>query len=528
MKVATAGQMKSIDRRAIQGMGIPGLELMEHAGRGVVWVTERILGPVAGKRVVAVCGRGNNGGDGFVAARILKEKGAEASVLLLCEGGALTGDAAGNRRRALEVGVPVREILDSGTLGAAGDVLSAAEVVIDGVLGTGITGEVRGIAREAIAAINRSAGRVVAVDAPSGLDADNGGILGSCVEATATVTFGLPKRGHFLMPGRARVGRLAVADIGLPAGAVEEENIRVECLENRAARDLLPARAPDAHKWSCGHLVLVAGSTGMTGAAALASEAALRAGAGLTTLCTPKSLNPIFEIKLTETMTRPMPETVEGSLAQAAESPVLELARTASAVVIGPGVSQVGETSGLVRSLVSKLDAPLVIDADGLNAFAGGNGFKHAAGVLPVVTPHLGELSRLVGVEKDEISRDRIEAAIHFAGELDAVLLLKGFPTIVAHPSGDVSINLTGSCALATAGSGDVLTGTIGGLLAQGLDPYAAARLGAMIHGAAGDLASEAYGFRSVMAGDVLDLLPQAILDLESASEEDDSLRWLF
>jgi hydroxyethylthiazole kinase-like uncharacterized protein yjeF len=527
MKVSTAREMKSIDERAIRGMGIPGLDLMEQAGRAVARVTWDLLDGAPAAKVLVFCGGGNNGGDGFVAARLLKGKGADARVVLLTEPGKLTEDASVNRRRALDAGVPIQTAQDSGSIAALESDIAEADVVIDAILGTGITGEVRGRFRDAIDAINEHARSVVAVDAPSGLDADTGRVLGTVVDADISVTFGLPKRGHFLMPGRESVGSLAVADIGFPSAAVDEEGIRVETFDEIEGRDLLPERAPDAHKWSCGHVVLIAGSTGMTGAAALASEAALRAGAGLTTLCCPKSLNAILEIKLTETMTRPMPETEAGSFSAQAETFIREAIARAAAVVVGPGISRVPETSDLVRALVPDIDRPFVLDADGLNAFAGGKTFRHSPEVVPVLTPHLGELCRIVSAEPDDITKDRIEAVRRYAGDLGVVLLLKGSPTLVADPGGEVSIILTGSNALATAGSGDVLTGVIGGLLAQGLDPYSAARLGAHLHGAAGDLAAEALGFRSVVAGDVLELLPQAIMDLEDVEETDDTLRWL-
>jgi hydroxyethylthiazole kinase-like uncharacterized protein yjeF len=527
MKVSTAAEMKSIDRRAIREMGIPSLDLMERAGEAVAEVTEAVLGETPDPRVVIVSGRGNNGGDGFVTARALRQKGMRVEVVLAADPASLSPDAAVNRDRAREMGIPIHAAGDEAALGSFSDLLASADVVVDAILGTGVSGEVRELAKAAIEMVNGRARRVVAIDVPSGLDADTGLILGECVRAAVTVTLGLPKRGHLLMPGRSRVGRLAVADIGIPREAVEAEGIEVEVFDPMTARDLLPFRAPDAHKWTCGHAVLVAGSTGLTGAAALASEAALRAGAGLTTLCIPKSLNAILEVKVTETMTRPMPETEEGSLSGYAEAPILEVVRSASAVILGPGLSQVPETSGLVRSLVPRIETPLVVDADALNAYSGGRSFRHAPGVVPVLTPHLGELSRLTGAEKAEIAANRIESARRYARELDSVLLLKGLPTIVAHPSGRTSFNLTGSNALATAGSGDVLTGVIGGLLAQGLPPFDAARLGAHLHGAAGDLAAETYGFRSVIAGDVLEFLPQAILELEMTEDETGPLRWI-
>ncbi|MCK4546605.1 MAG: NAD(P)H-hydrate dehydratase [Candidatus Eisenbacteria sp.] len=527
MKVSTAGEMRSIDTRAIQGMGIPGLDLMERAGSAVARVTQEILGSEPGGRVVVLCGKGNNGGDGFVAARLLKEHGVRVEAVLLAPGDKLAGDAATNRQRAIDAGVPVREVLDSDALDAESETIFGADVVIDAILGSGISGDVRGLALEAIEAVNRDAECVVAVDAPSGLDCDTGRILGSCIGADITVTFGLPKRGHLLMPGREMVGGLAVIDIGFPREAIEEENIRVEILDEIMAEALLPDRASDAHKWTCGHTVLVAGSTGMTGAAVLAADSALRVGAGLTTLCCPKSINPILEAKLTETMTRPMPETGEGSFLEHAEAPILEMLQSASAVVVGPGISLSPETLSLMRSLIPKIEKPLVVDADGLNAYAGAKEFRHAPGIVPVLTPHLGELCRIANVDKEEITRDRIAAVRRYAKELDAVLLLKGFPTLIANPDGEVSINLTGSNALATAGSGDVLAGVIGGLLAQGLDPYNAARLGAYLHGAAGDLAEETYGFRSVVAGDVLGMLPEAILELEEMCLEVGDLRWV-
>jgi NAD(P)H-hydrate epimerase len=511
LPVVTADEMRAMDRATIDKF-VAGIDLMENAGRGVADVISARWEPRRGKGVVIVCGKGNNGGDGFVIARLLKKRGYGVKTFLLGRGKDLKGDALTNYRRCKRSRMSVREVA-SKNLGDLEKAVAGADLVVDAVFGTGFSGEPRGAAAAAIGAMNEADAPIVAVDVPSGVDSTTGGAV-NAVAADVTVTMALPKRGHMLHPGRALTGELVVVDIGIPVEVVAANDPGVYFMQAEDIAGALPLRPPDAHKWSCGAVAAVCGSTGLTGAAALTSTSALRAGCGLVTLAVPKSLNAIMEIKLTEVMTCPVADTRDGSFALKAASGIKKLIARADAVAVGPGLSLNTETQQLVRRLVPGLAKPCVLDADGINAFAGKAKKLKALDFPLIVTPHAGELSRLTAIEKSTIEMERIDVARYVATELGLVLVLKGAPTVIAEPSGGVYVNPTGNEGLATAGSGDVLTGAIAGFLAQGLDALPAACCGAYVHGLAADMLRESIGHHGFLAGDVQDMIPMAVASL--------------
>ncbi|MGI5817178.1 MAG: NAD(P)H-hydrate dehydratase [Armatimonadota bacterium] len=505
MKLAYADEMREMDRRTIEEWGLPGAVLMENAGRSVTAVCERLLATLPAGPAVIVAGRGNNGGDGFVVARWLHGAGREVQVCLLAGLDELSGDAAINGRFAARMGVPIHEEADRACLD---EHLDRATLIVDAVLGTGISGEVRGAAREAIEAINAAEAPVVAVDIASGVDADTGAILGDAVWAHTTVTFALAKVGMYQYPGRERCGEIIIAPIGMARELLESGELRTNLTTSTDASGMLPRRTRAMHKGDAGRLLVVAGSVGMSGAAALTALAATRSGAGLVYVACPESLNDILEAKCTEALTRPMPETADRSLALAAEEPIAEFAaRGIDAVALGPGLSQNEESGELARRLAARLELPMIIDADGLNAFAGRADELAARSAPTVLTPHPGEFARLTGREIGEIQADRPAAAGELAERCGCVVLLKGAGTVVAGADGVTWINPTGNEGLASGGSGDVLTGMIGALLAGGSTAPDAAVAGAYYHGRAAEVAGEA-GVRGMVATRLLDVLP--------------------
>jgi NAD(P)H-hydrate epimerase len=507
MKIVTALQMRNIDRRTIQEAQIPGLDLMERAGQGVARVALEMLGDAKGKKVVHFCGKGNNGGDGFVVARLLAQKGAIPQVFLLGKKAQVKGDAKENLDRLLQLGVKVEELAGIQELSG----LEKAQLIVDALLGTGASGSVKGLMAQVIGWINDSGLPVLAVDIPSGVEADNGEILSCSVRAQQTVTMALPKRGFFFSPGREQVGALRVVDIGVPSWVVDEEGLSVETLSKQEMAQLIPSRFADAHKGSCGRVLVVAGSVGMTGAAALTSMAVLRSGAGMAILGVPESLNQIMEVKLTEVMTRPLPETKTQTLALASLEAIQELLSWADVLAIGPGLSSDSETVQVVCQLLPKMSCPTVVDADGLNAIAQDSEILKSVKAPLVLTPHAGELARLNGIEIPLKAGERIEAAVALSRRHGVVCVFKGAPTLIADEKGQVCINTTGNAGMATAGAGDVLTGMIAGFLAQGLTCPAAAKLGVYLHGLAGDVARDARGEWGVVAGDLVEAIPEAI-----------------
>lgn len=510
-KVATAEQMREFDRRAEDEFGVPSITLMENAGRHVALSVEGLLGSVKRKRTTIVAGRGNNGGDGFVAARHLHDAGADVIVFLLADPDEVKGDAKTNLDILLKSGVPVKS---GQSVSRMESTLIHSDVIVDAIFGTGLRGEVSGHPASVIEAINLCGRTVVAIDVPSGLDANTGRIWGVCVRATRTVTFALPKVGLLMYPGAAYVGELIVGDIGIPEELYAEITTEVTGAHWVAAR--LPARPPDGHKGTFGSVLVIAGSPGFTGAAAMAGESALRAGAGLCTVAVPSSLWNIVAAKLTEVMTAGLAENESRSLSDHAVEDALKLAERASAVVLGCGIGTHPDTCAFVGRFVRSEVRKMVLDADALNCLAGDTTVLEGEHSELVLTPHPGEMARLIGTTSDEVQSNRMEVAINAASRFHSVVVLKGARTIVADPSGRVLINPTGNSGMATGGTGDVLAGAIGALLAQGLSPLDAAVCGVYVHGVAGDIVASEIGQAGMIAGDVLRALPLALKGLYS------------
>lgn len=516
IRVATASEMQEMDRRAAVEFGIPSLLLMENAGAETVREILAAFPGIGGLRVLVLCGRGNNGGDGFVIARRLLGRGISVRTVLLARRDAVQGDARINLEILEKLGAPPVEIPEPGDLPGLRACLASAEVVVDAIVGTGSRGPARGFLADAIDAVNRSGRPVVAVDIPSGLGADRAEASGVAVRATLTVTFAAPKRSLILFPAAAHAGRVRVVDIGIPRTLLAGGAMGVGLLETADVQGAFPARDPAAHKGSFGHVLVIAGSVGKTGAAALTALGAQRIGAGLVTLAAPASLNDILEVKLTEVMTVPVPETEARTVDLAALEPLLRLAEGKDAVAIGPGLGMHPATQALVRGLVTRLRIPVVLDADGLNALAGATEcLRDAAGPL-VLTPHPGECARLLGVSAATLLAERIPVVQKTAADWHLSLVLKMARTLVGDPAGGVAIVPTGNPGMATGGTGDVLTGVIAGLIAQGAAPPLAARAGAYVHGLAGDLAAGRLGPEAMLAGDLLDALPEAIRQVKS------------
>jgi hydroxyethylthiazole kinase-like uncharacterized protein yjeF len=511
MKLVTASEMRELDRRAIQDLGIPSLVLMENAGRTTYEILRREF-PCPPGEVAVVAGRGNNGGDGFVVARYLANAGIPVAVFLLGPRDQVSGDARVNLEILAHLGIAVAEVLTGADLNPTLHRLAKAGLIVDALLGTGLNSPVTGLMAALIERLNHLRVKVLAVDIPTGLSADTGEVLGVALKAEVTVTYGWPKLGQVLPPGRDYVGRLWQVDISIPPHLAREAPVSLA--EAREMRALLPPRPFGSHKGTFGHLLLLAGSVGKTGAAALAAEAALRAGAGLVTLGVPASLNDILEVKLTEAMTLPLPEAAgTRALGVAALKPIMEFLDEKFTLALGPGIGTHPETRELVARLVRDRAGPMVIDADGLNSLAGAPaGLKGAAGPR-ILTPHPGEMARLVGVSTPEVQARRLDLARETAVKFGVTLVLKGAQTVVAAPDGRASLNSTGNPALASGGTGDVLTGLIGGFLAQGLTPWDAARLGVYLHGLAADFFVRHNGERGMIAGDLLAVLPQMLTE---------------
>jgi hydroxyethylthiazole kinase-like uncharacterized protein yjeF len=522
MLLVTAEQMREADRRTIEEIGIPGMVLMENAAQGAAKVILEAVEDVSLLDLAVFCGRGNNGGDGLAIARILANRGAQATAYLFAKKNALTGDAAANLAIALACGVEVIEVPGDKTFEKYEAAMAGHEFYVDALLGTGLNSPVRGRFAAAIELLNSLGRPVLAVDIPSGLSADTGQPLGLAVMADWTATFGLLKQGLLLDAGEY-VGELNLVDISIPPAVVEDLGAMAFLPEAELIAAMLNQRPAHAHKGTFGHLLIVGGSLGKSGAPCLAAMGGQRAGAGLTTVALPQGLNLVAETKLTAAMSQPLPETSEGSLAMAALPVLLELMESRSALVLGPGLSLHAESVELARELASQVHKPLLIDADGLGALAGHLENLRFASQDVVLTPHPGEAARLLGCTPDEVQADRPEAARRLADLSGAIVVLKGARSVIAQPTGQIWINPTGNALLASGGSGDVLSGLIGGLLAQGCDALGAACAGVFLHGLAADLATEDFGARGLMAEELVDYLPAAFAALEEGEDLDES-----
>jgi len=506
MKCLHAQEMRQADQAAMD-LGIPALVLMENAGRAVAEEIRARFKREGVERIVVIAGKGNNGGDGFVIARHLWNAGYDVSVYLLGRTSEVTDIARINLDVLINMGVPITVVLDQGDLEALKHELASrrAYVCVDAIFGTGLSKQVKGLHSQVIECLNDSPMPVVAVDIPSGLDADSGFPLGRAVRATLTVTFGYPKVGCVLASGMPYVGELVVADISIPK-AVEQDDWNITLLEETVLENI-PVRPPEAHKGDFGRVALFAGSPGYTGAACLASQAALRTGAGLVTLVAPYELNPIFEVKLTEVMTRPLGKKGAAVFTPAMLDEALRFSETCDAVVMGPGIGQATETADFVRGMACGCTCPMVLDADALNIIAQSN---ICLSVASVMTPHPGEMSRLLRLPVEDIERDRIGAARRCAENFRATVILKGHRTVIASPEGSVAINPTGSNSMASGGMGDILSGVIGTFLAQGLPPFTAASLSAYLHGLASDRVGRTRA-RGQIASDLLEEIPRIL-----------------
>ena len=513
MNVSFAADMRRIDACVVKDYGLPAVALMENAGRRTAEEAAAMIGGAEDKSFAVFAGGGNNGGDAFAAARHLVNMGARVKLFFTGEEERL-GEAARAMHDAVRaMGVEIHPLVSDRDWDRLRVSLRFCNAVVDGVLGTGTRGELRDNVRRLIEEMNAAGKPVMAIDIPSGVEADTGRITSVAVHAVRTLALGLPKVGHLLGQGASATGELLVDDIGIPRALLEGEELRQSLITRTAAAKLLPVRARDVHKGSCGRILVLAGSLGMTGAAALAAEAALRIGAGLVTLAVPERLYPVFAAKLTEVMVMPVPDDGTGHFGglKALES-ALGLAENADAVLIGPGIGRAAETSEFVRLFAADVKAPLVMDADAIYAFHGHLDALRELPQVPILTPHLGEFAGLLGKTIDEVEDDLLDVAREAARAHQAVFVVKSACTIVVYPDGDAFFTTCGNAGMATAGMGDVLAGTIAGLMRQmesGMTPL----VGVYVHGRAGDIAYEHCG-NGLVAGDVLELLPAALKEL--------------
>jgi hydroxyethylthiazole kinase-like uncharacterized protein yjeF len=509
MKVTTAEQMQELDRKAIETYRIPGIVLMENAGRGAAEAISNAFPDILKKKVAIIAGKGNNGGDGFVIGRYFLNRGIPVKAFLLADPKALRGDAETAFQIFLRMKGEVLPIPSSKDYQRVKKDLEKFDFLIDSIFGTGLDAEVRGYYREVIDHLNTLQKPIIAVDIPSGLDANTGKPLGTAIRASLTVTFGLPKVGQLISPGIDYVGAMKIIDISIPRKLVEEEKFQTYLLEGEDIRKWLSTpRRSDTHKGDYGHLLVIAGSVGKTGAAAMACEAALRMGAGLVTLAIPKSLNGIMEMKLTEVMTEPLPETPKQTLSLRAFNSLLRLCENKKAVIIGPGIGTFKETQSLILKLIKTLDLPIILDADGLTALATQPKIIPATNRSLILTPHPGEMARLIGFTAKEVQEDRIGISRKFSQSRHVHLVLKGHRTLVATPKGEIFINPTGNPGMASGGTGDVLTGMIGGLICQGLGILPSLQISVYLHGLAGDEVTLEKGEKSLVATDLIQKIP--------------------
>jgi NAD(P)H-hydrate epimerase len=514
MRILNAAQMREADRFTIEEIGIPSLVLMENAGRQVVAAMEAAYEPQLEGRIAVLCGRGNNGGDGFVVARTLLQRGIEAAVFVLGSLADVRGDARLNLEILGRLGVTVVEINDEQTWELHFSEISQCTLIVDAMFGTGLTSALTGMMETVVADVNASDIPIVSIDLPSGLSADTPHLVGDCIDASMTVTLAAPKLPLVLPPGEAYAGDVVIADIGIPYEVLDGlEGTHIDLLTPEQTREIVEPRAADSHKGDFGRVTLVAGSRGKTGAAHLSAMGALRSGAGLVTVATPASCLSIVASMAPEFMTEPLPEADNGTVAESAVERVLELRH--DVIACGPGLGRAPGVAEFVRTLVERATVPLVLDADALTLLAETPDRLMGSEERDViVTPHPGEMARLVGSTIDEVQANRIDVASSFATAHHLYVVLKGHRTVIATPDGRVFINPTGNPGMATGGTGDVLTGMIAAWLAQLLDAEAACRLAVFLHGIAGDLAEASEGQTAMTATDLLDQLGDALTGL--------------
>lgn len=518
MYLVTAGEMQEMDRMTIESFGIPGRVLMENAGRGATQMLLDLFPDIRKKKVGVMAGRGNNGGDGFVIARYLFGCGVDVTVYLLARKNQIKGDAEANLSLISRLGVRVEEIPSQSDFDNHRADIVHREIWIDAILGTGLKSDVKGYFKDVIRFINELNRAVFSVDIPSGLDSDTGHPHGVCINATATSTFAFAKSGHILHPGSHYTGRLGIVDIGIPQYIVEKKAPFQNLITPETLYSGFRPRQPDAHKGTAGHLLVIAGSPGKTGAAAMAAASAMKTGAGLVTLGVPASLNPVLEAQLLEVMTEPLAETKDNTIAKASFESIRRLLQAKACLVVGPGLGLSDETGDLIRQVMSYAGIPVVVDADGINHLVGKTELLKTIQAPVILTPHPGEMARLTGHATRDIQKDRSGIARTFAITFGVHLVLKGAKTVIAHPDGSVFINPTGNPAMASGGMGDVLTGIIGGLVTQGYSPEYASRAGVFMHGAAADSLIRNTGPVGILASDVMNAIPDQFAHIANRS----------
>ncbi len=542
IKLATAKEMQQIDKVTIKKYGTAGIILMERAGRAVVSKINEIFFEKRGsrhkgirhkedKKIIILCGGGNNGGDGFVVAKILHSRGMDVKVFLTAKPESLKGGARTKYDEAVKSGVkiyPIKEFLirqssrSESSRRVAPTIVNRQSVIVDALLGTGLNKNVKSPLSDVIKKMNSMQCPVISIDIPSGISSDTGQIMGCAVKAYYTVTFGLPKRGHSLYPGAEYTGKLYIENIGFSQKLLKSAKLKVNLLQEEDALSLLPERPKYSHKGTYGHVLLIAGSKGKTGAAFMSAKACLRTGAGLVTIGVPESLVNVFQSRVTEEMVLPLPDKGNGTLSYKASDLILKFLRQqANVLAIGPGISTSNEISKLVSLIIAKSKVPIVMDADAINAIAGKTAILKKSSASIILTPHPGEMARLLRekaegkrqkAEKEirsKIEKDRINMAVLFAKKTKTYLILKGVPTVIAAPDGKAFVNSTGNPGMATAGIGDVLTGMISAFLAQGLNPQNASILGVYMHGLIGDIVAEKKGKHSLIASDMINAIPK-------------------
>lgn len=515
MRVLNAAQMRDADRQTIDDIGIPSMVLMENAGRQVVAALEAAYDDLSDRTVAVLCGPGNNGGDGFVVARTLHQRGVDVSVFVIATMAAIKGDARLNVEILGRLGLTVVEISDEQAWDLHFSEISQCALIVDAIFGTGLKSPLAGMMETVAADVNASGIPVIAIDLPSGLSADHAEPIGECLRAAITVTLAAPKLPLVLPPGEAQAGTIVVADIGIPPEVIDNlAGPHLELLTREAMREIVQPRESDSHKGDYGHVLIVAGSRGKTGAAHLAAVGALRSGAGLVSLATPLSSQPIVAAMGAEYMTVPLEETAEGTVGAGALQAILDLEQ--DVIAVGPGLGAGPDVTAFVRELVEKSESPLVLDADALNALASDPDLlQSGAGSRPIIiTPHPGEMSRLANTSVDEVQARRVDVARDFAVQHQIYVVLKGYRTLIATPEGKVFINPLGNPGMATGGTGDVLVGVLSAWLAQLLDAEAACKIAVYLHALAGDLTEADEGEVAMTAGDLAAHLGDAVLEL--------------
>jgi len=512
LKVVTPDEAARLDAEAIREFGIPGVVLMENAALRVAdRIQQRWEGNLEGKKVGILCGLGNNGGDGLAVARHLFQRGGLPMVFIMGSREKIKGDALINLNilERLPVDISYVQTIEEWTEKKVK--LQGSHLLVDSLFGTGLSRRIEGIGAAMIEWMNASDIPVLSVDIPSGVDGRTGAIWGTAVMAEETVTFAFPKLGHFLYPGRDHTGMLYVEDISIPPQL--GERIQREILEDRDIKRFLPPRRTNTHKGNYGKLAVIAGSNGLVGAGAMTAMAALRMGCGLVTLGVPESLLPVYETKLTEIMTFPLPDE-GGSLGPDSMDAIHQLLLDKDCLAIGPGLGKKDGIFEILRNILETYDIPIVIDADGINHICQDMDVLERAKGEVILTPHPGEMARLTGRSIEEITRNPVEIAMEFAARWGITLILKGSTSIIAHRDGRLTLNLTGNPGMATGGSGDVLTGIIAALLCQGLNAYDATRVASYIHGKAGDWSAAIKGEYALIAGDIIEGIPAALKEI--------------